>query len=255
MSTTGWTGHRVWIVGASRGIGAELARELTLAGANVAISARDGADLADVAGDDMLAVPVDVTDRAAVADAAAAVHDGLGEIDTVVYSAGYWKQTDARDWDADSYQRHIEVNLLGLNNVIAATLPRMVARRAGRVAAIASVAGYRGLPGAEAYGATKAAQINQLEGMRAALRRCGVDVVTICPGFVRTEMTEGNSFPMPFMIEADEAAREIRDGLADGRPEIVFPTRMAVAMKLARLVPIRAWTRLTTPKKSSTKER
>lgn len=249
--TNDWEGHRVWIIGASRGIGAELATQIADAGASVAISARDQAELAEVAGARMHVAPMDVTDRSAVAAAASDVAAHLGQIDTVVYSSGYWKRMDARRWDADAYERHVQVNLLGLNNVIAAVLPDMVARGSGRLAAIASVAGYRGLPGAEAYGATKAAQINQMEAMRASLAPAGVDVVTICPGFVRTEMTEGNDFPMPFMIEVDEAARQIRDGLESRRQEIVFPTPMAITMKLARLLPVRAWTRLARPSKKS----
>lgn len=248
--TTGWAGHRVWIIGASHGIGAALARELTAAGASVAISARNRDDLTAVAGSTMVAVPVDATDRDGVASAARDVADRLGGIDTVVYSAGYWKRMKSTQWDADAYERHVQVNLLGLNNVIAAVLPDMVRSGTGRLACIASVAGYRGLPGSEAYGATKAAQINQLEAMRAALAPAGVEIVTVCPGFVKTEMTEGNPFPMPFIIEAEEAARSIRAGLEAGRQEIVFPTRMAALMKLARLLPVRVWTKIAKPRKS-----
>ena len=109
---------------------------------------------------------------------------------------------------------------------------------------IASVAGYRGLAGAEAYGATKAAQINLLESLRIHLARTGVQVTTVCPGFVRTDLTIGNHFPMPFIIDADQAARSICDGLERDRAEIVFPARMAVLMKAARIVPVRAWTAL-----------
>lgn len=255
MSTNyDWADQRVWIVGASRGIGAALATELANAGASVAISARSEDDLKAVAAGRMFAVPADVTDRASVQTAAQKIDAELGGIDTVIYCSGYWKRMDARNWDADDYARHIQVNLLGMNDVIAAVLPDMVARHAGRFVGIASVAGYRGLPGAEAYGATKAAQINQLEAMRTALAPSGVEIVTVCPGFVRTELTEGNSFPMPFIISAEQAATSIREGLESGRQEIVFPTPMAVAMKLARIVPVRAWTRLAKPKKSATKE-
>jgi short-subunit dehydrogenase len=115
----------------------------------------------------------------------------------------------------------------------------------GHLVGIASVAGYRGLAGAEAYGATKAAQINLLEGLRAALRRHGVRVTTVCPGFVRTEMTATNEFPMPFLIDVDEAARIIADGLEARRTEIVFPLRMALVMKVARVLPVRVWSAIT----------
>ncbi|GAA4367637.1 SDR family NAD(P)-dependent oxidoreductase [Nocardioides caricicola] len=232
---------KYWLVGASSGIGAALAQELVRRGAEVAISARKADDLREVAGDDMQVVPLDATDR----DAVLAAAEQLGDVDVVVWCAGYWQQFDAAEWDADVFERHIQVNLLGLNNVLAAVIPRFVGRRRGHIVGIASVAGYRGLPGAEAYGATKAAQINLLEGLRAALSKHGVRVTTVCPGFVRTPMTDTNEFPMPFIIEADEAARAIADGLEKHRTEIVFPLPMAVTMKLARLVPVRAWAALT----------
>ena len=147
----------------------------------------------------------------------------------------------ATDWDTESFNRHVQVNLVGMSNAISAVLPEMLARRCGVIAGIASVAGYRGLAGSEAYGATKAGQINLLEALRVHLARTGVRVTTICPGFVRTDLTAGNRFPMPFIIEADAAGRAICDGLERERTEIVFPLRMAILMKAARLVPARMW--------------
>ena len=238
-------GRRTWVVGASSGIGAELARELARRGGRVAISARDAEGLRAVARGELAVVPVDATDRAAVATAAEEVGRELGGIDVVVWSAGYWKQFDAARWDPAAFARHVEVNLLGLNNLLAAVVPAMVSAGRGHVVGIASVAGYRGLAGSEAYGATKAAQINLLEGLRASVARRGVRVTTVCPGFVRTPMTARNDFPMPFMVEADVAARMIADGLERGRTEIVFPLPMLVAMKAARLVPVAVWGAVT----------
>ena len=103
------------------------------------------------------------------------------------------------------------------------------------------MAGYRGIAGAEAYGATKAAQINMLEALRIAVAPHGISVTTVCPGFVRTDLTAKNTFPMPFMIDADTAARSICNGLERGQMEIVFPLPMAVLMKVARLLPVRVW--------------
>ena len=230
-----------WLVGASSGIGAALATELVGRGARVAISARRAEDLEAVSGGTMTVVPLDATDRDAVRRAAAEVTETLGGLDVVVWCAGYWKQFDAAQWDPEVFARHVEVNLLGLNNLLAAVLPQMAADGRGHLVGIASVAGYRGIPGAEAYGATKAAQINLLEALRASLGPRGVRVTTVCPGFVRTEMTAVNEFPMPFIIEADEAARAIADGIERRRTEIVFPLRMAALMKAARLVPVSAW--------------
>ena len=237
-------GKIAWVVGGSSGIGAAVARELVRRGATVAISARRKEQLHDVAGGDMLVLPADVTDAAAVAAAAARVREELGPIDLAVLSAGYWKQMDPADWDTGVFDQHIRVNLTGMSNSIAAVLPGMLLRRSGTIAGIASVAGYRGLAGAEAYGATKAAQINLLESLRVHLAPSGVRVTTVCPGFVRTDLTAGNRFPMPFLIEADQAARSVCDGLERERPEVVFPARMALLMKAARLVPARSWTAL-----------
>ena len=237
-------GKVAWVTGASSGIGAAVARELVRRGATVAISARRKEQLHDVAGGDMLVLPADVTDAAAVAAAAARVREELGPIDLAVLSAGYWKQMNPADWDTDLFDQHLRVNLTGMSNAIAAVLPGMLQRHHGVIAGIASVAGYRGLAGAEAYGATKAAQINLLESLRVHLARTGVQVTTVCPGFVRTGLTAGNRFPMPFIIDADQAARSICDALERERTEIIFPAPMALLMKTARLVPARAWTAL-----------
>lgn len=235
-------GARTWVIGASSGIGAAVARELHARGAQVAISARRREKLEDVSGGRMIVVPADVTDDAGLASAADRVREELGGIDLAVLCAGLWEQMDATEWDHDQFRRHVEVNLIGMGAAIAAVLPSMLARGQGRIVGVASVAGYRGIPGAEAYGATKAAQINLLEGLRAAVKRHGVTVTTVNPGFVRTEMTDANDFPMPFMIDADRAARAICTGIARGRAEIIFPLPMAVMMKIARLLPTRLWT-------------
>ncbi|MGE9807267.1 SDR family NAD(P)-dependent oxidoreductase [Janibacter sp. G1551] len=238
-------GQRIWLVGASSGIGAALAEELHRRGALIAISARRAEQLDEIARGRFPTIALDATDRRACSAAAGRVRAAIGPIDTVIWCAGYWHSFTATDWQAEEFVKHVEINLLGMNNVIAATLPEMVAARHGHVVGIASVAGYRGLSGGEAYGATKAAQINLLEAMRASLKAKDVRVTTVCPGFVRTDMTEGNSFPMPFLIEPAQAATAIADGLEGGALEIVFPRRMAVAMKVARVLPVRVWAALS----------
>jgi NAD(P)-dependent dehydrogenase (short-subunit alcohol dehydrogenase family)/uncharacterized protein YndB with AHSA1/START domain len=237
-------GKVAWVVGGSSGIGAAVARELGARGARVAISARRPDELAEVSAGTMVVRPADVTDRVSLTAAASDIRDELGPIDIAILCAAYWKQMSPDDWDTEVFNQHVQVNLIGMSNAIAAVLPQMMARRSGVIAGIASVAGYRGLAGSEAYGATKAAQINLLEALRIHLARSGVRVTTICPGFVRTDLTAGNAFPMPFIIEADAAARAICDGLERERAEIVFPAPMAVLMKVARLVPAGVWSAL-----------
>lgn len=234
-------GRAIWVIGASSGIGAALAEELVARGARVAISARRLDRLEAVSSGRMLVAEADVSDRESLDAAAARICDELGGIDTVIFNAGFWQQMDVTAWDRDLFERHVEINLLGLNNCLGAVLPPMLQAGHGRIVSVASVAGYRGFAGAEAYGATKAAQINMLESLRAAVAERGVEVTTVCPGFVRTELTAGNKFSMPFMIEAEQAATSICDGLERGQMEIVFPLPMAVAMKVARLLPVRLW--------------
>ena len=241
------SGARIWVTGASSGIGAALARELADRGARVAVSARDAEALRDVAAGRMHVEPVDVTDRAATVAAGAAVRAALGGLDVAVLNAGTWSRFVADEsWDSALFAEHLQVNVMGLVHSLEAVVPAMLEAGHGRVLGTASVAGYRGLPGSEAYGAGKAAALNLLEALRASLGVRGVVVQTVSPGFVRTPMTDRNRFPMPFLVEPEEAARAIADGIVRGRAEIVFPAPMAVAMKLARLVPVRAWTAATT---------
>jgi NAD(P)-dependent dehydrogenase (short-subunit alcohol dehydrogenase family) len=238
------SGTVAWVVGGSSGIGAAVARELQSRGAVVAISARRQEQLDAVSKGTMLAVAADVTDPASMTAAASSIREELGPIDLTILSAAYWKQMAATDWDTETFNRHVEVNLIGMSNSIGAVLPEMLARRSGVIAGISSVAGYRGMARSEAYGATKAGQISLLESLRIDVARRGVHVVTICPGFVRTDLTAGNTFPMPFIIDADTAGRAICDGLERERTEIVFPVQMAVLMKAARLVPVALWSAL-----------
>jgi short-subunit dehydrogenase len=235
-------GKRVWITGASSGIGAALASELLERGSSVAISARRKERLEEVSGGRMTVVPLDVTDHDGVLAAADAVRAELGDIDIAVLNAGVWTQTDVRHWDAAAFRNQVEVNLLGASSGIAAVLPTMLERGSGTIVIVTSVAGYRGIPSSEAYGATKAALLNLAESLRADLAPAGITVQWVSPGFVKTELTESNSFPMPFIIEADQAARSIADGMESTRPEIVFPFRMAASMKLLDLLPHRLWT-------------
>ncbi|HEU0193557.1 MAG TPA: SDR family NAD(P)-dependent oxidoreductase [Gaiellales bacterium] len=237
-------GTVAWVTGASAGIGAALVRELCLRGASVAATARRTEALEQLAAGApgrVLPVAADVTDLAAMRTAAERIRDELGPIDLAVLNAGLWEQVDVRAFDSEVVRRHMETNIMGMVHGVEAVLPQMRQRRAGTIAGMASVAGYRGLPQAEGYAASKAAQINLLESLRIDLRSSGVRVVTVCPGFVRTRLTGRNSFRMPFMLEPDDAARRICDGLEQGRPEIVFPLSMMLAMKAVRLVPVRTY--------------
>ena len=239
------SGARIWVTGASSGIGAALARELADRGASVAISARNVGKLREVAGDRMLVVPVDVTDREATVAAGGSVRDALGGLDVAVLNAGTWSRFRPEQWDSQAFADHLQTNLMGTVHALEGVVPTMLAEGRGRIVGTASVAGYRGLPGSEAYGASKAALLNLLEALRGALLPRGVVVQTLSPGFVRTPMTDRNTFPMPFLISPEAAARAIADGIERDKAEIVFPFPMMLMMKVARVVPVRAWTALT----------
>ncbi len=238
-------GSVAWITGGSSGIGAALAHELCRRGARVAITARRAERLADVAASapgEAHALPGDVREPAALEEVVAAVEANVGPIDLAVLNAGIWTQVDVRKWDSAIIREHIETNFMGMVHGLDAVLPRMLARRSGTIVGVASVAGYRGYTRAEAYGPSKAAEINLLESLRVDLGPLGVDVQLVNPGFVRTPLTEANDFPMPFMIEAPDAARRIADAIEKGKAEAVFPLPYRVGMKLVRVAPVRLYT-------------
>lgn len=235
-----------WVVGASSGIGAAVAREMRARGARVAVSARRADRLTAVAEGAMLTVPADVTDAPGMVQAAGRVVAELGVPDVVVAAAGQSQPMPVEHWDTELFRRQVEVNLIGMSNTVGAALPHLLARGSGTFAGIASLAGYRGLPGGGAYSATKAAQLTLLEDLRVQLAPRGIHVATVSPGFVRTPLTHHHRVPMPFLIDADAAGRAICDGLERGRTEIAFPLRMALLAKAARFVPVRAWPHLWT---------
>ena len=233
-----------WITGASSGIGRALAIHLANAGERVALSARNAEELAATAqmsADRMRIFPLDVTDRKATAATVAAIERWLGPIDRAVLNAGTHTPMSLEDFSADTARRLMEVNYMGVVHGLEALLPRMRARGRGHVAVVASVAGYRGLPTAAAYGPTKAALINLCESLKPDCDRAGIRLQLVCPGFVDTPLTARNGFSMPDLMPVEDAARELADGLESGGFEIAFPKRFIRKLKLARLLPYRAY--------------
>lgn len=234
---------RVWLIGASSGIGEALAPELARRGAQLALTARNEAALQRVAervgtpSRPALVRPGDVT-RSGALDAIA---DGLrrqwGAIDLLIYNAGAWTATDVEAFDTAEVETQIDVNYRGLVRAIGAVLPDMIARRRGRIVGVASLSAYRGLPRAEAYGSSKAAANYLLQSLRIDLRRYGIGVTTVNPGFVRTGLTERNDFPMPFMLQPGDAARAIVRGIERDRAEVHFPLRLSVPLKVVTALP------------------
>ncbi len=239
----------VWITGASSGIGQALARRMAAAGWTVAASARGAEALEALAAEPtagrIRAYPLDVTNHAACRATVAAIERDLGPIGTAVLAAGTHVPTDARDFDVASIRQLVEINLMGVVHAVDAVLPGLIARRGGRLAIVSSVAGYRGLPSAAGYGATKAALINFAESLKFDLDRVGVITQVVCPGFVRTPLTDRNEFPMPFLMEVDAAAERLFRGLQGTSFEITFPRRFAFILKLIGMLPYPLYFALT----------
>lgn len=233
-----WQGRRVWLVGASTGIGRALAERLHALGATVLVSARQADALAAfVAGHPgSLALPLDVTDRAAVDAAAEAARAG-GPLDLVCYCAGHYLPMRATAMDLNELLRHHQVNTVGALHLLAAVTPGMLARGQGHISLVSSVAGFRGLPQSLAYGPTKAALINLAETLYLDLQPRGLGVSVINPGFVETPLTAQNAFHMPALITPQQAAQAIVQGWAQGAFDIHFPKRFTRLMKCLRLLP------------------
>lgn len=237
-----------WITGASSGIGRALALRLARDGWTIAVSARSVDELASLATESdgrIVAFPLDVTDKAAVDETVQAIEDRLGSIDLAVFAAGTYFRDYAVGFDSARFRAMVELNLIGTAQCLEKVMPAMIARESGQIAVVASVSGYVGLPGAASYGATKAALNVMCEALYPELRSHGVKLSIVNPGFVDTPLTRKNDFPMPFLISAEEAADTIADGLVAGKYEIVFPRKMALAMKVLHALPARVRFALT----------
>lgn len=229
-----YRGKRVWIIGASAGIGEALARALLTHGAYVILSARDGDALAKIASGYINAevVPVDLARRESLEHAVAEI--APESLDLVICTAALYDPSRVADLDPARTEALVRVNLLGTLHV-AQLAPRVLAK-GGQLALFGSVAGYFGLPRGQAYSATKAAVNNIAESLRIELAP-DVDVRLVCPGFVRSRLTDKNDFEMPAIISADEAAARVLEGLKSRHFELHFPKRFTLMIKLLRALP------------------
>jgi NAD(P)-dependent dehydrogenase (short-subunit alcohol dehydrogenase family) len=235
-----WQGRRVWMIGASSGIGAATATAMLDRGARVALSARSEAGLERIAagrGDAALVLPLDVAAPDQLRAAWERIRASWGGADLVVYMAGTYAPLRAWEITPELARATIETNLLGAINAVSIVLPDLLARGEGAIALTASVAGYRGLPKAVLYGPSKAALINLAETLYLDLAPKGLSVFAINPGFVATPLTARNDFRMPALISSEQAAQHILRGFAAGRFEIHFPRRFTLTMKVLEWLP------------------
>ena len=234
-----WTQKRVWIIGASTGIGEALAKELAGRGARVCLSARTRAKLELLAKDlpGSVAIPLDITDADSVTKAASDLFAQWKGVDMVIIMAGTYVEMRAQNFDLAQAKYQMDVNLTGVLNILAPVLPQLVSQKSGHLSIVSSVAGYRGLPNSLVYGSSKAALINMAESLYIDLVSEGVSVSVVDPGFVETPLTAKNEFPMPFIITADEAARQMIKGYAKGEFEINFPKAFTRILRFLRVMP------------------
>ena len=231
----------VFITGASSGIGEALARHYAPITPALGLAARRKAELDALAAGlsvNCATYSLDVSDERAVEEAAKDYVQRFGAPDLVIANAGVSVGTRGDELaDMSKLRRVLDVNVTGLAATLAAFAPAMRAARSGTLCGIASVAGFRGLPGAGAYSSSKAAAISWLEALRVELRGSGVSVVTICPGYIDTPMTQVNRYRMPFLLPADEAARRIARAIRGKRRLAVIPWQMAIIGRILRMLP------------------
>jgi short-subunit dehydrogenase len=237
--------RRVFITGASSGIGAALARHYAAQGAILGLVARRGEMLQGLQATlatECACYAADVRDAFAMKASAEDFIQRYGVPDIVIANAGVSRGTLTEcAEDLSAFRAVMDINVLGMVHTFHPFIERMRAAGKGKLAGIASVAGMRGLPGASAYSASKAAAISYLESLRVEMAPSGIEVTTICPGYIRTPMTDVNNYAMPFMMEADEAARRMARYIEQGRRYVVMPWQMAIVSRLMKLLPAWAW--------------
>ena len=238
-----WSNRRVWIIGASSGIGAATAQLLLKKGALVALSARNADGLFATAGGHpcSMILPLDVTDHDALLQARDKLMANWHGIDLVLVVAGNYDEMRADSFDLARANAMVGLNLGGVLNCLAAVLPTLLVQGSGALGIVSSVVGYRGLPKALIYGPTKAALINLAESLFLDLRPRGIGVYLITPGFVATPLTADNDFPMPALISAQQAADDLVKGMERGDFLIHFPRRFTNVLRLLRLLPYRLY--------------
>lgn len=240
---TDWQGKRYWLVGASEGLGAALARELSARGAHLVLSARSEAKLHKLVDSlpGMAEICVmDVADQGSVRAAAASV----GPVDGLVFLAGVYWPMSAQQWRAEKATAMIDVNFTGLMRVLGEVVPNMVARDDGHIVITGSLSGFRGLPGALGYAASKAGVMALAESLHADLYKTEVRVQLANPGFIRTRLTDKNDFRMPFLMEPEDAAARMLRHMESRRFACHFPRVFSWLFRLSRFLPERLYLRI-----------
>lgn len=232
---------KIWLVGASEGIGRALAIELARQGNLLVISGRNQQRLdnllSELGGSPHLAIALDVTDKQTIASAWALMQTADNAIDVVIYCAGYYKPMPANHMEIDEIEKMIDVNLTGSMRILSYVIPDFIKKRQGHIVLIGSSAGYRGLPNALGYGSSKAGIIHLAENLYCDLHQYKIKVQVINPGFVKTRLTDLNKFQMPSLLSPEQAAKSIVECMKDHAFELRFPFLFANFLKLMSKLP------------------
>jgi len=239
---------KIWIIGASEGIGRALALELNKEIDNsLILSARNAERLEELSSSfstKPLLVPIDVSNKDSVLNGWNKIKTQSIEIDTVVYCAGYYKPMSSESMEIDEVERMIDINLTGAMRVLNLVIPRFIQQKRGHIVLIGSVAGYRGLPNSIGYGSSKAGLIHLAENLKCDLSQYGIKVQVINPGFVKTRLTDLNKFRMPSIITPEQAAVSISRAMKTGCFESRFPFVFANCLRLVSMLPYSLYFRL-----------
>ncbi|MEL7344369.1 MAG: SDR family NAD(P)-dependent oxidoreductase [Pseudomonadota bacterium] len=231
-----WAGKRYWLVGASEGLGRAVAQKMSAAGTELILSARNEArlqELADELPGKATPVAVDISND----DSVAAAAQQVGEIDGFVFLAGVYWPMSAREWKGPEATQMVDINFTGAVRTLGHVVPGMVARDAGHIVITGSLSGFRGVPGAIGYGASKAACMSLAESMHYDLKKTGVDMQLINPGYVRTRLTDKNEITMPFIMEPEEAATRFVEAMNTNRFKTNYPWAFGTFFRSTMFMP------------------
>ena len=234
---------KIWITGASSGIGKAVAEKFAKEGWKVAVSARRKELLDELAKNpNIKSFPLDVTNRSQINEVFKNIKDGFGDLDLCLFSSGTYEPKDEQSIDPDKIKNVMNVNFLGVIDCVKSVEDYFKNRRSGHISIVSSIAGYRGLPNSSGYGPSKAALTNFSESIYFDFKKFGVRVSVVSPGFIKTPLTDKNEFPMPFLRSPEFAADKVYNGLVKSRSfEIHFPKQLTMTLKFLRILPYRVY--------------
>ncbi len=234
---------KIWITGASSGIGKAVAEKFAKEGWKVAVSARRREILEDMSKNDKIfSYPLDVTNQDQVNSTFNKIIEDFGELDLCIFSSGTYDPKSEKSIDVDKIKNVINVNFVGVVNCVKSVEKNFKQKKSGKISIVSSIAGYRGLPNSSGYGPSKAALTNFAESIYFDFKKFNVNVSVISPGFIKTPLTDKNEFAMPFLETPEFAAKKIYNGLTKDKSfEIHFPKPLTLLLKFFRILPYKIY--------------